>query len=464
MTVPALLHLRRAFQIVLLITAALIVVHGLFGPQIAPRNLATVLTWVHYRGLLMVALLAIGNVFCMGCPMVLARDAARRVAHFGYRWPRYLRTKWIAATLLVAVLFAYELFDLWDLPRGTAYLVLAYFAAAIVIDVLFAGASFCKYVCPIGQFNFVASTMSPTELRVEDVSICRSCATVDCIKGTRSTVVPQPTVIIRRGCELSLFQPAKVGNLDCTLCLDCVRACPHDNVTLAWRVPGQELVDDERRSGIGRLTRRPDLAALTIVFTFGALLNAFAMTRPVYAVERWIAGLLGVTREWPVMLTLFALGLVVVPGLLLGAAAALSRQHGDPTTLAGRLVRYSYGLIPVGTAMWAAHYGFHLMTGAFSIVPVAQSAAGDLAGADILGAPLWHWAGMQPGAVFPLQLGVLLLGTIGSLALMRRIGSRGSDRSIGAYLPWATAVIVIAAAAVWVLAQPMEMRGLGFFG
>ena len=31
-----------------------------------------------------------------------------------------------------------------------------------------------------------------------------------------------------RGCELALVQPRKVGNMDCTFCMDCVRACPHD--------------------------------------------------------------------------------------------------------------------------------------------------------------------------------------------------------------------------------------------
>src|SRR5205085_10915161 len=107
--------------------------------------------------------------------------------------------------LFAAVLFVYELFDLWALPRGTAYLVLAYFAAALAIDLVFSGATFCKYLCPIGQFNFVASTMSPLELRVRDESTCRSCRTVDCIKGHAAPAV-------QRGCELALFLPLKVGN------------------------------------------------------------------------------------------------------------------------------------------------------------------------------------------------------------------------------------------------------------
>src|SRR5687768_17421961 len=159
-------HARTSFQLVLLAAAAVVVLHGLLGPQVAPANLATVLTWVHYRGLLVVALLAAGNLFCTGCPFVLVRDVGRRLHAPARRWPHWLRTNWPGIALFAAVLFAYELFDLWSLPSGTAYLLLAYFAVAVAVDLVFAGASFCKYVCPIGQFNFIASSLSPLELRV----------------------------------------------------------------------------------------------------------------------------------------------------------------------------------------------------------------------------------------------------------------------------------------------------------
>ena len=55
---------------------------------------------------------------------------------------------------------------------------------------------------------------------------------------------------------------ASMGNLDCTFCLDCVHACPHDNVGILAAVPGRTLWSDPFRSGIGRFSRRPDLAAL----------------------------------------------------------------------------------------------------------------------------------------------------------------------------------------------------------
>ena len=319
-------HARTSLQLVLLVAAAILVLHGLFGPDLAPGNLATVLTWVHYRGLLVVALLAAGNFFCAGCPFILVRDWGRRLHAPARLWPKRLRGKWIALVLFAAVLFAYELFDLWALPRGTAYLVLAYFAAALAIDTVFKGASFCKHVCPIGQFNFVASTLSPLELQIRKPATCQACQTSDCIMGRRSPGMPEK--IIQRGCELSLFLPVKVGNIDCTFCLDCVQACPHDNIAMAVRTPGIELADTRWRSGIGRLVNRPDIAALSVLFVFGAMVNAFAMVGPVRGVEQWLAATLGTTSEAVVLGCLFALGLVVAPLVLLGAAAGLTRALG----------------------------------------------------------------------------------------------------------------------------------------
>ncbi|MCL7455466.1 MAG: FesM, partial [Anaerolineae bacterium] len=63
-------HARMAMQTPLLLLAILVVFDGLFGPQLAPKNLATVLVWVHYRGLVVMALLLAGNLFCMACPFM----------------------------------------------------------------------------------------------------------------------------------------------------------------------------------------------------------------------------------------------------------------------------------------------------------------------------------------------------------------------------------------------------------
>lgn len=423
-------HARTTIQIVLLLGAALVVVDGLYGASLDPTTFTTVAVWTHYRGLLVIGLLAVGNLFCTGCPFVLARDVGRRFLPPRFTLPRRLRTKWIGVVLFGAVLFYYELFGLWALPKATAYLVLAYFASAIVIDLIFSGASFCKYVCPIGQFNFVASTMSPFELRIKESATCHSCRTVDCIKGND----------LQRGCELRLFLPSKVGNMDCTLCLDCVHACPHDNIALASRVPGAELADPRRRSGIGRFQRRADIAALVAVFVFGGLISAYAMTQPMSGGS---------------LALLYAIGLVAAPAVLLGVAAG-----GRPQAA----VNFSYALVPLGFGLWIAHYAFHFLTGVFTIVPVTQRAAIDLLGSPLLGQPLLRLTGLRPGQVYPIEIGVVLLGALGSLGSAFQIADRDHPgRATMTVIPWALLIAGLTAAALWIMSRPMQMTvsGLG---
>jgi hypothetical protein len=353
---------------------------------------------------------------------------------------------------------------------------------------VFSGATFCKYLCPIGQFNFVASTMSPLELRIREESTCRTCRTVDCIKGRQeipstkspigdraiadssassaSTVVERPR-LVQRGCELNLFLPLKVGNMDCTFCLDCVHACPHDNIALAARLPGMELADPRRRSGVGWLARRWDIAALAVLFAFGSLLNAFAMVAPVYRLEGWLARLLGVASEAPVLAILFGLSLGVAPLILVGGAAALTRTiaGGDSGSVARVAANYAYALVPFGFGVWLAHYGFHLLTGLFTVIPIAQNVIVDLLGRPALGEPLWRLTGMRPGAVYPIQLGFIVLGAMGSLALAYRISERDyPDRPAPPTAPWALVTMTLTTVAIWILSQPMEMRGAGFLG
>jgi hypothetical protein len=458
-------YARTTLQFVLLLVASVLVLHGIFGPQVAPTNFATVLSWVQYRGWLIIALLVAGNFFCTGCPFVLVRDTGRRFRMPSRRSPRWLRVKWIAIALFVALLFIYELYDLWALPRATALLVLGYFAVALAVDLLFTGATFCKYLCPIGQFSFVASTMSPLELQVKHIDTCRTCRTVDCIKGRRDEAAPLR--VLRRGCELALFLPAKAGNLDCTFCLDCVQACPHDNIAVATRVPGLELIDPRRRSGIGWLPQRRDVAALAVVFVFGGLINALGMTAPARTAEQSLAHILGARSEGPVLAALFAIVLVIVPLVLMAPAAALTAWvTGQRVSSALDVAsRYSYALIPLGFGVWLAHYGFHLFTGVLTIIPVTQSAVVDLLGWAALGTPRWQLTGMRSGLVFPFEVGVILIGASGSLMVAYLISERDHrQRRVAATIPWVLMTVAVTIAALWITSQPMDMRAVAFPG
>jgi hypothetical protein len=464
-------HARTALQIPFLALAALMVFDGLFGPQLAPKNLATVFTWIHYRGLVVLALLVAGNLFCMACPFMLLRNLAR---HFtGARgptlmWPVRLRRKWLAFLLFATLLFAYELLDLWAEPRWTACLIVFYFSAAIVVDSIFRGAAFCKYLCPLGHFNFVASLVSPLEVKARSLGVCHDCRTKDCIKGRRDSQNPGRAAGVP-GCQLWLFQQRKVGNMDCTFCLDCVHACPYANVGLQPRLPASELWVDPLRSGIGRFSQRHDLAALVALFTFGALLNAFAMVRPVYVLEEWLAALLNTQSELLVLALIFLVGLVILPLTLLASTGWISRRLAGVTGTPALLVwttRYTYALVPLGFGVWLAHYGFHFLTGFWTFVPVVQSFVADVLGKPFLGAPRWDLGPLLPAALLTLvEVGFLGLGWFGSLLVVYRLAEEHrANQPWRAFVPWAVLLSLLLVAAIWLMGQPMEMRGTFLVG
>jgi ferredoxin len=449
-------HARTTLQAPLLLVAAILLYDGFWGPQLAPQNIAGVLPWVQWRGLLALALLIGGNFFCMACPFMLPRRLAKVLLPAKRAWPRRLRSKWLAAGLLVVFFWAYEAFALWASPWLTAWVVLAYFVSAFVIDGFFKGAAFCKYVCPIGQFNFISSLVSPLEVAVREPTVCATCATKDCIVGHPRGTRPQ------NGCELWLFQPRKAGNLDCTFCLDCIQACPHGNVGILARMPGRELAIDPRRSGVGHFSTRADLAALALIVVFAAFLNAFSMVEPFQTLAQWLAQTFGI-GVWGV-LALFGMSFVALPlGLATLTAWASRRLSGGSGTLVAVATRYSYGLVPIGFGMWLAHYGFHFMTGALTIVPVVQSFVADL-GAPLLGAPRWNLGQIMPSNwLIPIEILCLEAGLIVSWLASYRIAIREHDaarHARRAFIPWAVLIGLLFGLGVWLMLQPMQMRGM----
>ena len=456
---------RITMQVPLFALSLIMIAHAFWGPQLAPKNLAALLTWVHFRGLVVLVILLAGNLFCMACPFMLPRELARQWITPRWEWPRTLRNKWLAIVLFVLVLFAYELLDLWSNPLWTGMLIVTYFAAALIVDSLFRRASFCKYVCPVGQFNFLSSTLSPLEVAVRDKAICGDCETKDCIRGAQGATNTSPEhyqlPIVQRGCELALFQPRKVGNLDCTFCLDCVYACPHDNVGILARLPAEQLAMTGTRSGIGRVERRFDFTVLATIFTFGALLNAFAMISPVYALEQWISEFTGLRVEWPILAGIFTVALVLEPAILLGAAAVATRYcTGSRDSILTIVNHFARSLVPIGFGIWLAHYGFHFLTGFLTVIPVAQNATLQSFGWALLGEPLWQLSGLPESVVFPMEVGFLGLGLLGSWIVAWSIARDVMPRrAVSGFVPWALLHLLLLAAALWIMTQPMDMRG-----
>lgn len=451
-------HNRTLMQSLLFLLAAAIIIDGLFGSPLAAKNVATVSAWVHYRGLVVLALLLVGNLFCAACPFVLPRKFAKWLGQPTRRWPKALRNKWLALAGLVLIVYSYELFDLWATPWWTAWLTVAYFAVAFVLEAFFTRNSFCLYVCPLGTFNFLYSTVSPLQIMSRSQDVCRDCEGHECINGSSS----------QQGCQLELFVPTIQSNMNCTLCLDCVKACPYDNVALATRIPGNELFRQTWR-------HRLDLAWLAIVAAFIALGNAFGMTPPVYRLEVQLANLLNTESEALVLGLLYFLGAVAGPLLLVYAVAWLSRQFtsGGPNrelSLHRLVMRHAYSFVPLGFAIWLAHYLFHFLIGAMTIVPAFQTFFQRTLNWPIFGEPNWQLATLFVPATSTVQLLQSIItygGLLAALTLSLRTASntqRNGRRALLEALPWLILLIGLAVASGATFLLPMEMRGSAIGG
>ena len=403
---------RMALQSVAFVAAVLVIADGFLGHTMGAMNLAGVLPWTYVRAFGVIALLVLGNIFCLSCPFMLPREFGHRLGLARFKWPRWLRSKWIAIVLMILFFWSYEAFAIWDHPQRTAWLLVAYFGAAFLVDTFFRGASFCKYVCPLGQFNFAGSLLSPFSLQARNQATCQSCTTHDCIAGNAQ----------QRGCELQLYMPQKAGNMDCTLCMDCVKACPHDNIGLFAVAPAPA-------------SPRIDIAALALVVVIAAFANAWWMV----ATGGKYAALLAI--------------LAVVPLLAVGV-----RFKRD------LFCRFSLALLPLGLGMWAAHLLFHLFTAWTSLGPVLHQAAADFHW-HFLSPPQWgmEMPLLSSHAVLSLQLLLLDAGLLFTLYLGWRRALEWATRpgrAVLLLLPWATTVAAGYAAGVWILLQPMQMRGM----
>lgn len=439
---------RQSLQTISLLAMCIVIAHGFAGHPMAAMNLAGVLPWNIVRALGVVALLFVGNLFCMACPFTLPRELARRFGWARLRWPQWLRVKWIGVGLMLAFFFGYERFALWDSPARTAWLLIAYVGTAFLVDTFFRGASFCKYVCPIGQFNFVGSLISPTTLKIRSAATCETCATRDCIRGNTQ----------QRGCELELYLPEKRSNADCTLCMDCVKACPHDNIGILPRSMAQDVLTSEPTSSLGRLSRRTDVAAVALVLVVAGFANAAAMVGP------GVSFLTAAGRHLPWLASGAGSFAGVVAGMLLAAGVvwvvSQAARGGDSRREA--FCRGALALVPLGMGMWAAHLLFHLLMGVPGLLPLVQEAGRDF-GLHWMSAPQWSamTSVLQGNGLLQLQLLFLDGGLLLSLYLVWRMAaSTRVVRRLPAVAPLALFAVALYAFGFWLLLQPMQMRGM----
>jgi hypothetical protein len=157
------------------------------------------------------------------------------------------------------------------------------------------------------------------------------------------------------------------------------------------------------------------------------------------------------------LLLIFGVGSLLLPVALTMAAGWLGRQLTNTVkkrSLRDTVAAFAPAFVPVGLGVWAAHYGFHFLTGALTIIPVFQEFLG--------GKGDWTLIGVSNLTLINgLQSAAMIAGFLFSMVVAQRIAFRLYKRdAMAGLLPWALLFLFIMFAALWIFGQPMEMRGL----
>lgn len=301
---------------------------GLYSDSTYKNSLA-VWTWSLGWALLIVLIPFAGKIFCFLCPF----DFFASLVQFGWmrksldrtslnwKWPSWLRNDYLAVTLLILISWLDLALDLRHDLFITAILGLLMLAAVVLSALTFEGKSFCRFGCPVGRISGLYSRFSFMRLGVRSSALCQICPTKECVKGTTTTLA----------CPTFLEPYKMVSNDHCILCMECVRSCQKNNLTLTLAPPmaapsGLEPSGERRESFL--------IVALVLL----VLLQGFAKT-PVWA-------------DWAtILVTRFKFSLVSAHTLLM-SLILVTGFFGY--SLIQRWLRFTLGLSEYPSALTAA--------------------------------------------------------------------------------------------------------------
>lgn len=425
--------LQQGVMALLLAGLTLAALAGILGSPVGSHNFAIIFVWIVWWGLLKFLFIPFGGrAWCAVCPLpapgewlqrraIVSRGPAKPLG-LGRAWPRRLRGGWLATGTLLAIGVASA--PILTRPALTGWFLAGLAALAVGFALAFRGRAFCRYVCPVGGFVGLYALAAPIALRVKDPEVCLHHKEKDCLRGSATAY----------GCPWHAYPGALARNLDCGLCLECLRACPQDNVGLYLRPFGADLTASSAREreswpradeGFGAIVMLALAAIYSAVFLgpWGELKAEALLATPLDAVRH-------------ALLVVGGAGLVA-PLLWLGVAAAARLIAGRPDITLKRVwAGTAAALVPLGLLAWVAFtVSFVLGSGTY----VASTVADPLGwGWDLLGLAT-PWTPLLPGLRLWLQLAAWLVGLVwatrvGLSAARRLFGKGQGSRRAGVVL------------------------------
>jgi len=382
------------------------IVAGLFGSVIGSHNFAIIFVWIAWWSAFKLVFIPFGGrAWCSICPITLPGDWLQQggILSKGHglglnlRWPKRLKGSWLqsSAFLLIGLFSALTLTD----PRLTGWVFVALFGLAIGLSLVFEHRAFCSYICPIGGFSGIYAQTAPVELRVIDIEICAKHSDKSCYHA----------------CPWGLYPVAFRDNAACGLCLECLRACPRDNLALSLRPFGTDI-------GKPRTANRLDEAFLALVMLGSALVFAAVFVGP-WGWLKSAAFAVGSLQWMAYSASFLSLNLLILPGLFALAVWLGQRTSRVKLPLKREVANQSQALLPLGLMAWIAFTVSFAFPKLGYILGVLNDPFGW--GWKLLGAGYTFWSPDVSGFSPVLQVILLLIGLFLSANVTRRLA--GSD-------------------------------------
>jgi len=375
-------------------------------------NFGVMLVWILWWVLLMMFMVPIiGRFWCMMCPFPLIGDWIQRgkLINVGKqkswglskRWPNKWRNLWPLVVLFWISTWFSGFFTVK--PFATFVLLGAIILLAIIVAIFFDKRTFCLFVCPVSGFQGLYANFSMIGVRSRDPETCRKHTLKTCVVGNEKGY----------GCPWMEMPFEMNRNTYCGLCFECFKTCPYDNMDLVLRPFGQDLFVEKRRTDEIYHRRGTDEAfkAITMV---GIFLSFFLAFQGPYGhlkdmvTAKTLKGYLGYLGES------FLVDFLLIPGsLLIFAYLSKKLSKNKEVKLKDVFVNFSYCLVPVGLAIWAAFsLGIILPNGSYLLHIISDPFAW---GWNLFGTANFPWTPVFTYAMYYLQVVVALIGFIFAL-------------------------------------------------
>jgi len=406
-------------QAILLILTMLmiyvVILTTVLGTKVSGRNLGVLMMWAIWLFVLVAILTPLGGrIWCTICPLPFFGDLLQRRSFFtplkgktngnnnkffglSLKWPAALSNSWLR--LFVFLTLATFSTTLVAIPRVSGIAVLMLLLVPTFMALIWEHRSFCRYVCPVSVFVSPFAGTSFLALRNKSQQTCDNCKPHFCQKGNNEGWA----------CPYGLNVGELKESLDCGLCMECMRSCTYNNVSLYKRPFGSE-------TGTRTLSEAwVAISIFTIAIIYSVLYHGhWPVVRDyVNIMDKQNWSLFGVYA-----IIVWTISLVIVPGIIWLLSMIPSKISEKKLSVKFTFLNYAGALLPLGLLLWIAFVIPMLFVNKTFIMQSASDPFGW--GWDFFGTANIPWHQLLPQYIPWFQSVMILTGFYFSLKNIRK--------------------------------------------